>query len=96
MSDYDSLQITQDAVAFAKSKFGKHYLKRLEKAKARYLELTMNEELTDNFRAHAGTKAATVQLEIDYFMTAQTVADTPTFMKRLRDKINARREKEKL
>lgn len=85
--DYPSIAIAADAAEFASTRFGKHYLARLEASRQRHLELAMNSELTDSFRAHAATKAATVQSEIDYFATSQAVMKDPSLVAKMRAKL---------
>lgn len=92
MSNYTSEQITRDAVQFAESRFGQHYLSRLEKALERCLTDAENLEYSDSFRANRASQAATVRAELNYFTTAKTVASSPTMMKKLRDKALKRRE----
>lgn len=89
---YPSIAIAADAVEFASSRFGKHYLARLEASRQRHLDLAMNSELTDSFRAHAATKAATVQSEIDYFATSQSVMANPTLVAKLRAKLSKKED----
>lgn len=95
MDNYTSDQITRDAVAFAESQFGQHYLARLEKAKKRALDDAMDLDLSDTYRVHRASQAASKQDEIDYFATAQRVYDDPSLMKKLRDKVLKRREADK-
>lgn len=94
MSEYDPIQLTADAAKFANSRFGKHYLARLEAAKARFLDEAMNDELTDTQRAHAATKAHTVKLEIDYFATATAVQEDAKLLKRMSDNFRRRTTKQ--
>jgi hypothetical protein len=86
-SKYDAMTRTEDAVHFAESPFGQHHLKRLRKQRERYLELSMNEDYTDSYRAHMATKASVYQKELDYFATAIMVKSDPKLMQRLKDKI---------
>lgn len=86
MSDYDPAQLVHDANEFADSRFGAHYMERLEAAKQRAVAQTMDKRLTDSERAHAGTVAATLQAEINYFNIARTVKVTPSLMDKLRRK----------
>lgn len=92
--EYPSIEITNDAVAFAESRFGKHYIGRLQAAYDRYVTTAQRSDLTDSYRAHLMTQAKTVKLELDYFTTAQTVHDDPKLLQRLRDKVNSRRKKQ--
>ena len=90
--DYPSIAIAADAVEFANSRFGKHYIARLEASRQRHLDLVMNTELTDSFRAHAATKAATVQSELDYFTTSQAVMNNPSLVAKLRAKLTKKED----
>ncbi|SIC59931.1 hypothetical protein [Mycobacteroides abscessus] len=92
--DYSPIEISADAVAFAESKFGQHYLKRLAEAKERYVAAAMRLDLTDNYRAHMMTQAKTVSAEIEYFQTAQAVRDDPKLMERLRIAAQKRSKKQ--
>lgn len=87
MDDYSSEEKNQDALAFMQSRFGQHYIARLEARKARAFEIVTNYELSDSFRAHAGTEISTVQKELNYFKTHQDIAKDPSFMDRLREKL---------
>ena len=92
MDNYDTIQLVNDATTFADSKFGQHYLVRLRKALKRHLDAAMDTKLSDSQRAHAATKAATVQSELEYFEIAKSVQETPSLLDRLRRKL--RREEE--
>lgn len=91
-NDYTPIEITSDAVAFAKSRFGQHYLARLHAAYDRYIQSSQVRDIADSQRTYLTAQAATVKLEIDYFTTAQTVKDDPKLLQRLRDKVNSRRK----
>ncbi|THG30681.1 hypothetical protein [Naasia lichenicola] len=93
-SDVSALKRASEATAFAESDFGKHYLKRLRDAKARHLASVMDVTLTETFRAHSGTIAATIQSELDYFAIARKVTTSPTFKKRVLDALSRRSSKE--
>lgn len=82
-TDYTPIQISKDAADFAESAFGQHYLKRLDEARARYIDDAMRLDLTDNYRAHLMTQAKTVALEIEYFSIARRVQDDPKLLQRL-------------
>lgn len=92
MDSYDPVQLVYDANEFADSKFGQHYLDRLRDAKQRELDAATDRRRTDSERAHAGTAAATVQAELDYFATARTVEETPSLLKRLRAKFKGKED----
>ncbi|MCA1565830.1 MAG: hypothetical protein LC803_09370 [Acidobacteria bacterium] len=83
----EPLQLVYDANEFANSRFGQHYLNRLVQAKEREMRMAMDARLTDSQRAHAASRAATVQAELDYFETAKTVRETPSLLNRLRRKL---------
>jgi len=84
--DYPSLDIAQDAIAFARSKFGQHYLMRLKKKQAKYIEIVTDDSYTDSYRNSAGSKLSVVRSEIDYFRTAQTIVSTPSLLEKLKAK----------
>jgi hypothetical protein len=84
---YDPIELSRDATAFAKSRFGQHYLARLEDAQKRHLEAAMNIDFTDSYRSHRASKAAAIASEIEYFKIAQTIQETPSLMERLRKKL---------
>ena len=90
MSDYNAVSRARHAVEFTQSQFGIHYIARLETAKARHLKTAMDTELADSYRAHAATKAATVQSELDYFTNSQLVLSDPTFLSRLQEKLSGK------
>jgi len=77
--------LAQDAVKFAQSRFGQHYLARLAKAVKKAQTVAENVELADSYRAHHATKAAALKAEIEYFATAQTIANDPGMLARLRE-----------
>lgn len=85
--DYNALELSQDAVKFAGSRFGKHYLSRLKKLREGHLAHAMDMALTDSYRANSASKASAVDAEIEFFQIAQTIQNTPSLLKRLRDKL---------
>lgn len=85
-------QLIRDANAFAGSRFGKHYLKRLHEAQERELKAVMSRNTSSDERTHAGGAMAMAQAELDYFATARNVQETPSLMQRLRDSVNKRKE----
>lgn len=91
--NYDPVQRTQDAVAFAQSRFGQHYLQSLQSAVEDAQKVAENLELSDSYRAHHATKAATLKTELDYFKTAQTIIETPTLLKKLKEGVQRRLNK---
>lgn len=92
--DYAPADITRDAVQFAASQFGQHYIKRLHATRDRYNASAQMRDIADSQRTWFNAQAATVSLEIDYFMTAQNVQSDPNLLQRLRDKANSRRKKQ--
>lgn len=90
VSEYSGLDLATDATAFADSHFGQHYLARLEASRKRHIDIAMNTELNDSFRAHAATKAATVQSELNYFATSRNVLKDPSLLDRLKDAVRGR------
>lgn len=94
MSDYTGEQITRDAVAFAESRFGKHYLRRLKSARQRALEEAEDLTFTDSYRANRASQAAAVRAEIDYFATAKKIKNDPKLMRKLIEAARNRKQKE--
>lgn len=84
--DYPSLEIAQDALTFARSRFGVRYLQRLKKKQAKYIEIVTDDSYTDSNRNSAGSKLAVVREELDYFRTAQMIVSTPSILNKLKAK----------
>lgn len=92
MSEYSAVDITKDAVKFSRSRFGQHYLARLEAAKARALQDAVNIDLPSEFCGKRAAQATAIDAEIDYFKTASTVAADPNLMQRLIEKARGRKQ----
>lgn len=90
-TEYTSEHITRDAVAFAKSAFGRHYIARLEAAKQRCLTDVLSLDASDSYRANRASQAAAIDAELEYFRVAEQVLSNPKWMAQLRMKA---REKE--
>lgn len=84
-----ALAIAHEATAFAKSRFGQHYLQRLADLKQLHLEATMNIVLSDSERAHHGSLAKAKDEELDYFRAAQLVTE-PNVVKRILNQIGGK------
>lgn len=93
--EYDGIALAHDATEFAESRFGQHYLTRIEGFRQSYLAQTQNEGLSDSQRAHAGSRAAVVADEIAYFQTAKTITSDPSLIKRIRDNLEKKLKGEK-
>lgn len=93
-SNYSPVDLASDASNFATSRFGKHYLERLEQIKERELRVAMDTRYSESFRAHAATKAAAVTDELDYFQTAQTIRNKPELLSRLSAKLALKKKGE--
>lgn len=87
MPKYEALDLSHDAVAFTKSKFGRHYLGRLARIQQSHIEAGMNLDYTDSFRANSMSKAAAIAAEIEFFQIAQTIQKSPTMLERLKKKL---------
>jgi hypothetical protein len=92
---YDPVQLVQDATKFARSRFGRHYMKRLDDRSASFLANTTDMRLTNEERANYGLRAAEIAAEIDYFRTAQATVANPSLLERLRQGFKKRKEAEK-
>lgn len=90
-NEYTTDLIAADAKAFADSRFGMHYLDRLNKAHARCMETVMDLDCSDSYRANMASKASAIRAEIEYFEIAQNIATNPTILERLR--LKAERKK---
>lgn len=91
---YSLLAKATDATAFTRTRFGRHYLKRLQKRLDAALEIVMDKTYSDSYRANAGTEAAMLKTELDYFeLMKQTLAD-PAIVKKLRAKAEEAKAKE--
>lgn len=93
-TDYPKLQVIHDTTAFLETPLGKHRIKQLEYLRELAINTAQNPDLTDNYRAHRMTEAATYAKIIDVFKTAEIVQDSPELMKRLRDKEKERSKKQ--
>lgn len=82
-SDYRTVDIARDAAAFANSRFGKHYLKRLKKSHARALRVTLDKSYSDSYRANSASEAAVYASELEYFEIAHSIASNPSLVRRL-------------
>lgn len=94
VSKYNPVDLANDASHFAASRFGKHYLQRLEQIKERELSVAMDTRYSDSFRAHAGTRAAAVKDEIDYFTIAQSIKNKPELLARMSEKLGIKKKEE--
>jgi len=91
MSDeYNPVDITKDAVRFSRSRFGMHYLARLHKARERALTDAVNIDMPSEWCGKRAAQADAVQKEIDYFKTAEIIANDETMMQRLRNKVRSK------
>lgn len=84
---YDALTLSEDAQRFARSRFGRHYIKRLKKLRESHLDAAMSMEYTDSFRANSASKAAAIGAEIEFFKIAQTIQSTPSLRQKLVEKM---------
>lgn len=94
MNDYDPVILTRDAVKFAQSKFGRHYLKKLASMSTDYTSSAKDRRLTNEQRGEYGLRAAEIDDLIAYFKTAQTVAKSPDLLERLKRGYRKRMGKE--
>ena len=83
--EYDPVTLFTDAEQFRTSRYGKHYLAKLEADRAAFLAQTQDESLSDSQRAHAGSKAALTQRYLTYFQTVETTVKDKGMLERLRE-----------
>jgi hypothetical protein len=93
-NEYTSEQKLIDAVQFATSRFGLHYLGRLRSAYDRCMTDVLNVALTDSYRANRASQAQAIQAELDYFTTAEATVRNPSLMERLRAAVTKKKEAE--
>lgn len=94
-NEYDPIQLVEDATIFSTTKFGAHYLERLEMLKEVELKKSMNRQLSEHERSDAGTAANIYDGELSYFRTAKTVNNDPKLIDKMREGIKARIRKQK-
>ena len=95
MNEYHPVQLVKDATAFARSDFGKHFLKKLEHRVAECRSNAVDMRLTRTERADWGVVASEAQRQLDYFITAQKTASDPNLLQRLAEGFKKRMSKEK-
>jgi len=83
----DSYGIAHEAVTFARSEFGKHYIARLEHIRDDYQKRAGSVDVTESQSRALSLKASAYDDEIGYFKTALEITTNPTIMKRLTDKL---------
>ena len=92
MNEYDPVQLVKDATRFARSDFGKHHLAKLaarvEEAKAGAIDTRLSREE----RADWGIVASEAQRHLDYFVTAQKTASSPSLLRRMAANFKKRME----
>lgn len=87
MNDYDPIAKAQDATAFAESRFGKHYLERLESVRDGHYRSarTLQRDGADLALIAAEiARADETDGEIAYFAQAKEISTNPTLMERIR------------
>lgn len=92
LPEYNPIELSKDAVDFANSRFGKHYMARLERLQKRHLDAAMDIDYSDSYRAHRASKAAALASQLEFFQIAQTIQDTPSLLNRLRKKLMGKEE----
>jgi hypothetical protein len=83
--EYDPVTLFTDAEQFRTSRYGQHYLAKLEADRALFLAQTQDESLSDSQRAHAGSKAALTQRYLTYFETVEKTVKDKGMLERLRE-----------
>lgn len=94
--EYNSEAIARDAQIFIDSRFGKHYMQRLEQMQEQALRLAMDLNYTADYRANQVTRAAAIKDEIDYFNLAKQVVGSPSMLQRIRENVKARTQKKEV
>lgn len=81
----DSLALAHEAVTFARSSFGKHYLYRLAMIRDDYRKKAETIDVTESESRAYSLKASAYDDEIRYFKTAESITTNPTLVKKLTD-----------
>jgi hypothetical protein len=92
--NYDPIKLAGDVAEFLQTDFGRYYMERLDLTKQRSLAKAMNFELSDTERAHAATRAATINAEQAFFMMSKAVNADPKLHSQLMKGIERREAKE--
>lgn len=87
---YDPVQLTKDATTFARSKFGRHYLAKLEARVAECRTGAVDLRLSRDDRADYGLLASEAQRQLDYFKTAQQTASNPNLLRQMAENFKKR------
>ncbi|MBM4644772.1 hypothetical protein GS464_29595 [Rhodococcus hoagii] len=91
--DYDAIQIADDAVKFAESRFGKHYISNvLVKARDAHIAAAKQSDASDAYIAREMARADEIDKTIHYFSVAQQINTDKSLRERIRAKL---RRKEK-
>ena len=89
--DYNPADIARDATKFARSKFGKHYLEKLEAIRLDYANKACDRRYSREDRADFGLLAAETADHIGYFQTARTILANPSLLDKLRNNYKKRK-----
>lgn len=97
MSEYDPIAKAQDAVTFAQSRFGKHYLDRLATVRDDHYRKARTAQKADNFKRAATeiARADEIDGELAYFQQAKQITESPTLMSRIRDNLKKKEKADK-
>ena len=85
-----SLALANEAVVFAQSEFGKHYLQRLDRIRSDYRKKAEDVRATESESRAFSLKASAYDDELGYFRTAMEIVSNPSIVKRLKDKLKAK------
>jgi len=89
-NDYSPADITVDAVKFARSRYGKHYIASLEESVKFNTEKAVDLSLTPRQNRDYAVRADQDKSNIQYFRTAETIAKSPNLMQKLHDAFKKR------
>lgn len=83
--DYEPIQLATDATRFARSKFGVHYLGRLERRQAQLVATALKASTPNTDKLKALAQHAALSDEIEFFRVSQQIKSDPSLLQRLRD-----------
>ena len=89
--EYTSEMKNNDALAFVRTRFGKHYIKRLTKAYNQAVAISQDITYSREYRLDCATQASAFKRELNYFELHKKFNQDKGIAGRLRDKL--RKEK---
>jgi len=97
MAEYTSEEKNRDAVAFLKTRFGKHYVARIKRLYKEALNISYDiENYRKDYREYCATRAKCLKKEIDYFELHKKIAKDPNIVARMIESARKRRKQKEI